>query len=285
MELKVLLEFIKLEHTLFSLPFVFIGALLAGDPSITQLLWIFVAAIGARGLAMTLNRIIDKDVDAANPRTAQRHLPSGRMSMRSAWSLSFIFLSMLLLGAWRLNMIALQLAWIPVLAFVIYPFLKRRTWLCHLWLGICLGLAPAGAWLGVYGVDAGWDAVSGMHWWPQLFLVCFAVMLWISAFDLGYSQMDIDSDLANGIYSFPARFGPQTAIKAAVILTLLWGTSLAIAVQELWWQAATALMVVANIIVLTSSRNDMVAFQNRLFRTSVSTGWVLLAGLSIGLFI
>ena len=156
---KEILEFVKIEHTLFSLPFVLIGYILAynqffyvSDSSNLEwirmdLLWILVAAVGARGLAMALNRIIDRDIDAANPRTSGRHLVSGSMSMNSAWKLSAIFLGMLLIGAWQLNEVALMMAWLPVLAFVIYPYTKRYTWLCHLWLGLCLGLAPAGAWL------------------------------------------------------------------------------------------------------------------------------------------
>jgi 4-hydroxybenzoate polyprenyltransferase len=124
---KEILEFIKIEHTLFSLPFVFIGAVFADEATLLQLFWILIAAIGARGLAMALNRIIDKEVDAANPRTAQRHLASGTMSMNTALTLSAVFLAMLIFGAWKLNIVALQLAWIPVLAFLIYPFLKRKT--------------------------------------------------------------------------------------------------------------------------------------------------------------
>ena len=162
MGLKEILDFVKVEHTLFSLPFVFIGALVAANQGysveITQLFWIFIAAIGARGLAMALNRIIDREVDAENPRTASRHLVSGTMSMSTAWTLAIIFLAMLLLGAWRLNPVCLFLAPIPVAAFVVYPYLKRITWLCHLWLGLCLGLAPAGAWLGIVGGDLGWSA-------------------------------------------------------------------------------------------------------------------------------
>ena len=95
----------------------------------------FSIAIGARGLAMALNRIIDRDIDASNPRTANRHLVSSDMSMQTAWSLSAIFLAMLLVGAWQLNEVALMMAWLPVLVFVVYPYTKRYTWLCHFWLG------------------------------------------------------------------------------------------------------------------------------------------------------
>ena len=147
MKVKQILDFVKVEHTLFSLPFILIGFLIAeseyGNQQLIDLVWILIAAVGARGLAMTLNRIIDRDIDAANPRTAGRHLASGEMSMKTAYTLSAIFLILLCYSAWQLNIVALQMAWLPVLVFVIYPYMKRWTWLCHLWLGLCLALAPA----------------------------------------------------------------------------------------------------------------------------------------------
>ena len=127
MDIKQIASFVKIEHTLFSLPFVFIGAYMAGDPTYTQLAWILVAAVGARGLAMGLNRIIDREIDAANPRTATRHLASGSMSLSTAWILCGVFLLMLVGGAWMLNPLCLYLSPIPVAAFVIYPYLKRYT--------------------------------------------------------------------------------------------------------------------------------------------------------------
>ena len=158
MGFRDILEFIKIEHTLFSLPFVLIGYVLAHNQFMDELssqkfgvdiFWILIAAVGARGLAMTLNRIIDRDIDASNPRTENRHLVSGVMSMTTAWTLSAIFLIMLLLGAWQLNEVALMMAWLPVIVFIVYPYTKRYTWLCHFWLGLCLALAPAGAWVAV----------------------------------------------------------------------------------------------------------------------------------------
>ena len=133
MGIKEILEFVKIEHTLFSLPFVLIGYILAHNQFVTDLetqkfgidlLWILIAAVGARGLAMALNRIIDRDIDAENPRTASRHLVSGSMSMQTAYTLCIIFLSMLLIGAWQLNEVALMMSWLPVLVFVIYPYMK-----------------------------------------------------------------------------------------------------------------------------------------------------------------
>ena len=165
MEMKDILDFVKIEHTLFSLPFVLMGFVLAdrqfGTES-TDLLWIIVAAIGARGLAMALNRVVDKEIDANNPRTASRHLPSGKMTTMEAWSLSGLFLVMLLFSAWKLNEVALKMAWLPVLAFVIYPYTKRFSWLCHFWIGLCLALAPAGAWVAISADTHGWAAITGI---------------------------------------------------------------------------------------------------------------------------
>lgn len=287
MGFREILEFVKIEHMLFSLPFVLIGALIAvdGEPSdlaVLDIVWILIAAVGARGLAMTLNRIIDKDVDAANPRTADRHLPSGAMSLRTAWVLAVVFLAMLLAGAWQLNMVALQMAWLPVLAFVIYPYLKRKTWLCHFWLGGCLALAPAGAWLGIVGDDLGWAAITGFHWYPRLLLISLGVIFWIAAFDLNYSLMDVDSDRAAGIHSFPVRFGVEKTGPTAIKLTIVWLFCFAMAdpTGGIFFFNSVILMAIINIHVI-DQRESLADFQSTFFRTSVVTGWVLLAGMVI----
>ncbi len=280
MGVKEIFDFVKIEHTLFSLPFVFIGAEIAGDPTMLQLAWILVAAIGARGLAMALNRIIDRDIDANNPRTSQRHLASGTMSMNSAWMLCVIFLGMLLVGAWQLNTVALSMSWLPVLAFAVYPYMKRWTWACHLWLGICLGLAPAGAWLGIVGGDLGWVAITDFHWYPTILWISLGVMFWIAAFDLNYALMDIGSDREQGILSFPARFGEQHTLRTSVQLTLLWFACFAIAnpVDEITFLASALVMCIINTgVIIAQKRFD--DFQKVFFYTSVATGWVLLGGL------
>ena len=291
---KEILEFVKIEHTLFSLPFVLIGYILAynqffyeSDSSSLEwirmdLLWILVAAVGARGLAMALNRIIDRDIDAANPRTSGRHLVSGSMSMNTAWKLSAIFLGMLLIGAWQLNEVALMMAWLPVLAFVIYPYTKRYTWLCHLWLGLCLGLAPAGAWVAVAADVHGWAAITGLEggdylWFPTIFFISLGVALWITAFDINYARMDVESDRENGINSFPARFSDEITTRTSIQLTLLWFACFAISdpMSEIWFLGAAGLMSIANVGVILM-RNRLNDFQTTLFRVSMLTGWVLL---------
>ena len=291
MGVKEILEFVKVEHTLFSLPFVLIGYIHAHNQFIDELpsdsswisidiVWILIAAVGARGLAMTLNRIIDRDIDAQNPRTESRHLVSGSMSMRTAWNLGVAFLIMLLFSAWQLNEVALMMAWLPVLAFVIYPYTKRYTWGCHLWLGLCLGLAPAGAWLALSADVHQWDAILDSHWYPTIFFISLGVALWITAFDINYARMDVESDRRQGIHSFPARFSEQATTRTSVQLTLLWFACFAIAdpMDEIYFLAAAGIMAIANIAVIIA-RERLADFQTTLFRVSMLTGWVLLAAI------
>ena len=293
MGIKEILDFVKVEHTLFSLPFVLIGYIHAHNQFIDQLpsdsswmsvdiVWILIAAVGARGLAMTLNRIIDRDIDARNPRTESRHLVSGSMSMRTAWNLALAFLIVLLFSAWQLNEVALMMAWLPVLAFVIYPYTKRYTWGCHLWLGLCLGLAPAGAWLALSADVHQWGAILDSHWYPTIFFISLGVALWITAFDINYARMDVESDRKQGIHSFPARFSEQATTRTSVQLTLLWFACFAIAdpMDEIYFLAAAGIMAIANIAVIIT-RERLADFQTTLFRVSMLTGWVLLAAIII----
>lgn len=291
MDVKGILSFIKVEHTLFSLPFVLVGYFIALEqfdlsPGI-DLLWILLAAVGARGLAMALNRIIDRDIDAANPRTQGRHLASGSMSLQTAWTLAGVFLLMLLISAGLLNEVALLMAWLPVLAFVIYPYMKRFTWLCHFWLGLCLGLAPAGAWAAMAADVHGWAAITGQVangtdflWAPTILPISIGVALWIAAFDINYARMDVESDREQGIHSFPSSFGDAATTRTTVQLTLLWFACFAISdpMDGVWFLGAALLMALANVAVVLRM-NRFGDFQTVLFRVSMLTGWVLLASL------
>ena len=294
MDVKQVLSFIKIEHTLFSLPFVLMGYLIAvhqfGAGSDVDLLWILLAAVGARGLAMALNRIIDRDIDAANPRTQGRHLASGDMSIRTAWTLAAVFLAMLLISAGLLNRVALMMAWLPVLTFVIYPYMKRFTWGCHFWLGLCLGLAPAGAWVAIAADVHGWGAITGLLsgrteflWAPTILPISIGVALWIAAFDINYARMDVESDREQGIHSFPSKFGETATTRTTVQLSLLWFACFAIAdpMNGIWFLAAAAVMALANIVVVLRMER-FADFQTVLFRVSMLTGWVLLAALVFG---
>lgn len=294
MDVKQVLSFIKIEHTLFSLPFVLIGYLIAvrqfNAGTGMDLLWILLAAVGARGLAMALNRIIDRDLDAANPRTQGRHLASGAMSLRTAWMLAAVFLAMLLISAGLLNEVALMMAWLPVLTFVVYPYMKRFTWLCHFWLGLCLGLAPAGAWVAIAADVHGWGAITGMLsgrteflWAPTILPISIGVALWIAAFDINYARMDVESDREQGIHSFPSKFGERATTRTTVQLSLLWFACFAIAdpMDGMWFLGAAAVMALANIVVVLRMER-FADFQTVLFRVSMLTGWVLLASLVVG---
>jgi 4-hydroxybenzoate polyprenyltransferase len=203
---------VKIEHTVFALPFAYVGAFLAvaAVPSAHDLLWITVAMIGARSLAMALNRLIDAELDARNPRTSARELPSGALSRVAVLAFCAASLGVFLVAVWQLDPIVRWLWPIPVLAFVVYPYLKRFTWLCHLWLGACDGLAPVGAWAAVRG-DLAW----------QSWALGAAVTFWVAGFDLFYALFDVEVDREQGLQSWVTRFGEVGAFTGARILHLI----------------------------------------------------------------
>jgi 4-hydroxybenzoate polyprenyltransferase len=197
---------VRLEHTVFALPFAYVGALLAagGWPGWEAMGWITVTMAGARTLAMSINRLVDAEIDARNPRTASRELPSGALSRGQVLALCAVSLVLYVLAAFQLDPIVRWLWPIPVVLFVVYPYLKRVTWLCHLWLGASLGLAPVGAWLAVTG-SAPWEA----------WILGAAVALWVAGFDLFYSLFDLRHDLAEGLQSWATRFGERGVFDGA----------------------------------------------------------------------
>ncbi len=207
-KLRVLLEMVKWEHTVFALPFAYAGMLAAPAPfSLSNLIWITVAMIGARAAGMTLNRIIDASIDARNPRTADRAIPKGLIGMREAWIFTFVSVGLLVLATLFLAPITRVLWPLVVLGFVVYPYTKRFTWLCHLALGIANGLAPAAAWVAVTN-DVSWTPV----------LIWAAAALWVGGFDIIYALLDRDFDLENRVNSLPARFG----VGSALVVSRLW---------------------------------------------------------------
>jgi 4-hydroxybenzoate polyprenyltransferase len=215
---------VKFEHTVFALPFAFVGAILSvGEiPPASTLFWIVAAMVGARSLAMALNRLIDAEIDARNPRTANREIPAGLLTRGQVVAFCIASLALFLLAVWQLDPLVRWLWPIPVAAFVAYPYLKRFTWLCHLGLGIATGMAPAGAWLAVTG-DASW----------QPFALWAAVCLWIGGFDIIYATGDVDFDRREGLHSLPARFGIAAGLTvtrachvAAIALLVAVGISL-----------------------------------------------------------
>jgi 4-hydroxybenzoate polyprenyltransferase len=207
-KLRVLLEMIKWEHTVFALPFAYAGMLAAPVPfSFSNLFWITVAMIGARTAGMTLNRIIDAAIDARNPRTADRAIPKGLVGVKEAWAFTAAAVALLVLATFFLAPITRVLWPLVVLGFVVYPYTKRFTWLCHIALGVANGLAPGAAWV----------AVTGEISWTPLFIWAGAA-LWVAGFDVIYALLDRDFDLENRVNSLPARFG----IGPALVVSRVW---------------------------------------------------------------
>jgi 4-hydroxybenzoate polyprenyltransferase len=202
---------VKIEHTVFALPFAYVGAFLAigGVPSAHDLLWVTLAMVGARSLAMGLNRLIDARIDALNPRTARRELPTGLLSRTQVAIFCAASLALFLVAVFQLAHVVRWLWPIPVAAFAIYPYLKRFTWLCHLWLGAVDGLAPVG----------GWVAVTGHLPW-QAWALGGAVALWVAGFDLFYALFDVEIDRAQGLHSVATRFGERGAFAGARVAHL-----------------------------------------------------------------
>jgi 4-hydroxybenzoate polyprenyltransferase len=211
---------VKIEHTVFALPFAYVGALLAVDevPPAADLLWITVAMLGARSLAMGLNRLIDAEIDARNPRTAGRELPRGALSRSQVWAFCVLSLVVFLVAVWQLDPLVRWLWPIPVAGFVAYPYLKRFTWLSHLWLGAVDGLAPVGAWV----------ALTGELPW-QAWVLGAAVGAWIAGFDLFYSLFDVEVDRQQGLHSWATRWGERGVFRGARALHVLTVGLLAIA--------------------------------------------------------
>jgi 4-hydroxybenzoate polyprenyltransferase len=214
-----LVSLVKLEHTVFALPYAYAGAILAAGqvPDAQLLAWITVAMVGARSLAMALNRLIDAGIDARNPRTARRELPAGLLTPVQVGAFAAASLAVFLVAVWQLPPVTHILWPIPVAGFVIYPYLKRFTWLCHPFLGAVDGLAPVGGWIAVTGT---------VDWQP--FLLGGAVALWIGGFDIIYATMDLEIDRREGLHSIPRRFGVGTALlitriaHAGSVALLIW---------------------------------------------------------------
>ena len=197
--IRTTLEMIKFEHTLFALPFAFLGAVLAagGIPSTWQIVWIIVAMVGARSTAMAFNRIADKDYDARNPRTNMRAIPAGILSTGFVWGFTITSAAIFFVAAAMLNRLTLLLSPLALASIVLYSYTKRWTLLSHLVLGWCLAIAPTGAWIAVRGaIDS-----------PIPLLLSLVVLFWTAGFDVLYACQDFEFDRREGLSSIPARFG------------------------------------------------------------------------------
>src|SRR5205809_2597117 len=237
---------VKIEHTIFALPFAYVGAFLAvgGSPSARDLIWITVTMLGARSLAMALNRVIDARIDAHNPRTAGRELPSGQLSVPQVGLFCATSLALFLVAVSQLAPKTHWLWPIPVAGFVVYPYLKRWTWLCHFWLGAADGLAPVGAWVAI---------TNHLPW--EAWLLGAAVALWVAGFDLFYALFDADVDRAQGLHSIVTRFGVRGAFVGARLSHLatvacLVAAGLGLSVGVLYWLGVA---VVAAVLVYEHS--------------------------------
>jgi len=215
-KLKIFLEMIKFEHSVFALPFAFMGAILASVvlnghlPSWMQIVWITLAMVGARTAAMSLNRVIDKTIDKKNPRTEKRAIPAGLISIKQVSFYIILSFGLLFWATSNLSSLSMKLLPIAVFFLVIYSYTKRFTWACHLVLGITLGLAPLG----------GWIAVTGQFTWASI-IFFLTVVFWSTGFDLIYACQDTEFDREEGLYSFPGRFGIKAALMTARVLHVL----------------------------------------------------------------
>ncbi|MDA1095917.1 MAG: putative 4-hydroxybenzoate polyprenyltransferase, partial [Chloroflexi bacterium] len=258
----ILLDSIRFEHSIFALPFAYLGMVLAADglPAAGQIIWITVAMVAARTLAMSSNRLLDRVIDAQNPRTARRALPVGRLRPIEMALFAGVSLIVFLWAASMLNEVALALAPVAAIVVVTYSYAKRFTWLGHFWLGFADGIAPAG----------GWVAVSGTL--PlEAVLLAFAVTTWVAGFDLIYQCMDRDFDIAHGLHSIPAKWGNAASLRWAKTMHVLTiGSLIALGIlMELAWPFHLGVAVAAALLVYEHSlvrANDLskvgVAFFN-----------------------
>lgn len=218
-KLKLYADFVVLKHTLFAIPFAYLGAFFAsnGVPAFRILFWVGLAFLGARSSAMALNNLIDKDIDAKNPRTSNRELPAGRISLIEVWAIIMISYFFLFYSAYKLNPLCLLLAPVIPVTSIIYPYLKRCLPISHFVLGLNLGYAPVGGWLAVTGqfnIPFGANEIA-------MLILMFAVTLWVAGFDIIYSLSDIDFDLKNKLYSVPAVFGVKRALFVSFLSHIL----------------------------------------------------------------
>ncbi len=253
-KLRTFLEMVRFEHTIFALPFAYLGMALAANwppsgggikfPTLHQFMWITVAMASARTLAFALNRYADRYFDARNPRTANRPIPTGRLSTGTTLGYGAVALAVLTLAAWQLNRLTLMLLPGAILLLVGYSYTKRFTWLSHWVLGATDGLAPAGAWVAVRA------AVD-----PPAWLLWLAVTLWIAGFDLIYACQDADFDRREGLFSVPARFGNSIALQLARLNHLLTVMALAAVggLMALGWVYWLGLAAVASLLVYEHS--------------------------------
>jgi len=242
---RTLLEMIKFSHTVFAFPFALMGVILASLasgalPTFLQIVWICLAMVGARSGAMGLNRIIDASIDARNPRTAQRHIPAGKVTLKEAWVFVLASFALLLFSAWMLNPLCLALSPLALFFLALYSYCKRFTPLAHIVLGVCLAAAPIGAWIALRG-DVSW----------QVLVLGLAVLFWVAGFDILYALQDLEFDREQGLHSIPSRLGVERSLLLArafhaVMVFLL---ALLLSMPGLDWIYLLGVLVVTGLLV------------------------------------
>ncbi len=283
---RMFLELVKFEHSIFALPYAYIGALYGaalvpgtayvtggGWPTLSSLAWVTLAMVGARSFAFVLNRAVDKEIDARNPRTAGRAVPAGLVKAWELWAFALVVFAAFMLAVFNLHPLTRSLWPFVIVPFVIYPYLKRFTWLCHYWLGLCLGLAPVGA----------WTAVTGRAMDPAPWVFGLAVMLWTAGFDIIYATQDVECDRRDGLHSAPADLGVGPAlvqtrvVHALTFLLLVAGGWLASAGWPFYSGvlAAGALLAYENMLVRA---NDLSRVNAAFFTTNGVIAVVVFAG-------
>lgn len=267
------LGLVRFQHTLFALPFAYAGMLAAagGWPGARTFFWITVAMAGARTFAMAVNRVLDARLDALNPRTAGRELPSGTLRHVDAWALAAVGLVAFVVAGLALNPLTATLLPIAATFLALYPLTKRFTWACHLWLGVTIGAAAAGGWIAVTGAFA-----------PAAWALWWGVGAWIAGFDVVYALLDRDFDVAHRVHSVPARFGERAARGVAIALHVVAVAALAafIPAAGLGLGSWLAVVVVAGVLGVqhawVARRGAAVAL--RAFDANLIVGLVVLAG-------
>ena len=271
---RITLEMIKIEHTLFALPFAFLGAVFAagGLPTATQMLWITLAMIGARSTAMAFNRIADREIDKRNPRTSTRALPAGTLSVGFVWAFTLVSTAIFFVAAAMLNRLTLTLAPLALASIVLYSYSKRWTLLSHLLLGWCLAIAPTGAWIAVRGaIDS-----------PIPLLLSLVVMLWTAGFDVLYACQDYDFDKQAGLHSVPRKFGVARALWIARLFhAQAFATLIALyLVTHLGGLALVGVVVTGALLIYQHTlvrANDLSRLNAAFFTTNAFVSLILLA--------
>jgi len=275
---SIIFGMIRFEHTVFALPFAYMGSVLAahGFPAPDRLAWITLAMVGGRSAGMTFNRIIDRKIGAENPRTPRRAIPSGLVSLREAYAFALGSLALYFFSAYQLNMLCFVLSPIPAILFVLYHFTKRYTWFCHLVLGSVLGLAPIG----------GWIAITGSFAIPPL-VVGLAVALWVAGFDMVYACADVKFDRAKGLYSVPRAFGIEATLQASRLLhaatvLLLAAAGLLLHLGALYWIGILASAAVLSYEHLLVMRRGLGSMGERFLNVNGAVSISMLASAILG---